>query len=53
MVGNVNWGRVTVCGRCGTCGRLLLAGRVYCISTTQIFIWLYFEARVGKERNDR
>ncbi len=28
MVGNVSWGSVTVCGRCGTCGRLQRVGKV-------------------------
>ena len=28
MVGNVSWVRVTVCGRCGTCGRLQRVGKV-------------------------
>ncbi len=51
MVGNVSWGRVPVCGRCGTYGRLLRIGRVRC-SATQILIWQYLEARVGRERND-
>lgn len=53
MVGNVGWVLVSVCGRCGTYGRLLRVGRVRCISTTQILIWQYLKARVGRERNDR
>ena len=53
MVGNVSWGLVSVCGRCGTCGRLLRVGKVCCISTTQTFIWLYLEARFGRKPNDQ
>ena len=52
MVGNVSWGLVSVCGRCGTYGRLLRVGRFRCISTKQILTWQYLEVRIERERNE-